>query len=528
MRPYVDCGVKLGRSAKREPLVPYGKAELLREMERCAVHAALVENMVSENYGYARGNAELEEICADEPRLFHLAACPPTFRWETREAEGYLAARFDAGARGAFVKPTIQNFDFDSFSIEPVAGACVKRGLPMLVCGEAEIFAGLREILADYPELDVVLLYSHWSLLRRLFPMLERFPNLTVDLGGTQSNDIVDVIAKNFGARRMVYSSGYPTRCMAGIKPLVEYSGLCETEKDLVAYKNACRLFNIDEHILTPYRAGIADELEAAMLEGRPLSKWNIIDIHAHVVDARDHSANTMMFNADADSIAKKTDKLGIGRVAFSSWEGLYGGGARANETVRAALKKYPDRFIGYATANPRYGGDIEDAIERHETDGFLGLKPYPQTQGLKFTDERYRPWYEYGNKRKLFMLVHSGDQITADQINEIAPLYPDLIFLMAHSGISWETARINLALAKKHENVMLELTFTAMTRGTVEFFTNEIGSERVFFGTDLPMRDPGPQLAWVVFAEIPYEDKLNILYKNAERILDRIIPAGN
>ena len=98
----------------------------------------------------------------------------------------------------------------------------------------------------------------------------------------------------------------------------------------------------------------------------------------------------------------------------------------------------------------------------------------------------------------------------------------------MAHSGISWETARINLALAKKHLNIMLELTYTAMTRGVIEFFTNEIGSERVFFGTDLPMRDPGPQLAWVGFAEIPYEDKLNILYRNAEKLLDRIVPAEN
>jgi len=58
-----------------------------------------------------------------------------------------------------------------------------------------------------------------------------------------------------------------------------------------------------------------------------------------------------------------------------------------------------------------------------------------------------------------------------------------------------------------------------------IEYFVREVGSERVLFGTDLPMRDPGPQLAWVVFAEIPFEDKLNILYKNAERLFQRVLP---
>ena len=85
--------------------------------------------------------------------------------------------------------------------------------------------------------------------------------------------------------------------------------------------------------------------------------------------------------------------------------------------------------------------------------------------------------------------------------------------------------ARINTALAKAHENVVLEITYTAATRGSIEYMVSEIGSERVLFGTDIPMRDPAPQLAWVAYAEISVEDKINILGKNMQRILSRVNP---
>jgi len=510
----------------REPLVPVDATELMREMERCAINAVLVENMVSVNHSFVRGNRENIETCAAHPRMYPLATCPPTYRWETPEGAYYLAAQLDSGAKGMLLRPSPLRHDLDPAALEPSADMLRERGLPLLLTAEdTAVLDGLRGILPAFPELNVVLLYASWGDLRRIFPLLDRFPNLIVDLGANQANDIVDVIARNFGADRMVYSSGYPQRCTAGLKPLIEYSHLSEADKDLVAHGNACRIFKIDRAELKPYDICHMDDMEKAITEGKPLTSWPVYDIHAHVVDAVDTTTGMMMWSTDFDSIAAKSTRLGIDKVAFSSWEGLYGGGARANGTVYQAMLKYPDKFIGYATANPGYQGDLEDAINCHETKGFLGLKPYCQAQGRRFNDPEYTPWYEYGNSRRLFVLVHSGDQATADQIDEVAPLYPDLTFLMAHSGAGWPAARTNLALARKHGNVMLELTYTAMTRGVVEYFVQEIGSERVFFGTDMPMRDPGPQLAWVVFAEIAFEDKLNILGRNMQRLLDRALP---
>jgi predicted TIM-barrel fold metal-dependent hydrolase len=528
MRLYIDCGVRLGRAAKREALVPYMPEELIREMEHCCVHAAMIENMASTGHSFVRGNAELFEIHSANPRLYPLITCPPTYQWETPEGAGYLSVQLDKGAKGVLMRPGPLRHDLNPVTLEPTVYELIKRDLPLVLTIEDTTFPALRDVLAAFPELKVLFLYSNWAFQRQLFPLLDRYPNLTVDLGGNQANDLVDVIAKNFGVRRMVYSSGYPQRCVSGIKPLIEYSDLGEADKDLVAHGNACRLLGIDKALLQAYDVCHMDDMEKTLTAGKPMSAWPIIDIHAHVVDVKDSTTCVMMFNADFDNIAKKIERLGVQKVAFTAWEGCYGAGARANDTVRQGIERYPDKFIGYATANPNYEGDIDNAIENHERHGFLGIKPYSQMQGRKFNDPVYKPWFEYGNSRRLFALIHSGDQATADQIDEIAPMYPDLTFLMAHSGLSWDGARINSALAKKHDNVMLELTYTTMTRGVVEFFVRENGSERVFYGTDLPMRDPGPQLAWVVFAEISFEDKLNITCRNAERLLKRVLPPHN
>jgi len=523
MRLYIDCNAKLGRSSKREPLVPYCGAELAREMRRCVIHAAVVDNNQAADYSYVYGNAELDAECAANERLYWLAACPPTYKWEAPEGANYLINRLNSGARGVLTRPVKHRHELDAGSLEEIARILTERGLPLAVYCEEAPFNNLKEVLTAFPALNILLLNNSWGNLRQIFPLLDKHKNLYIDIGGNQANDLCDKVAEYFGADRMVYSSGYPSRCMAGIKTLIEYASMSETDKDLVAYKNACRLFKIDETSLVPYESHDLDEMELAITEGRPLNKWTVLDAHSHVIDERDATAGVMLFNGDADNIAVKIKRLGIQKTAFSAWEGLYGGGKRANETVARAMEKYPGLFVGYATANPRYDGDIEDAIDCLKNRGFSGIKPYSQTQGLKFTDPRYAPWFEYGDKHKHFALIHSSDQETANQINEIAPKYPDLYFLMAHSGSSWEAARINLALAKKHGNVMLELTYTAMTRGVVEFFVKEIGGDRVFFGTDLAMRDPGPQLAWVVFAEIPFEDKLKILGGNMKKMLDRI-----
>ena len=87
-------------------------------------------------------------------------------------------------------------------------------------------------------------------------------------------------------------------------------------------------------------------------------------------------------------------------------------------------------------------------------------------------------------------------------------------------TGASYGIARRAIELAKKYPNVVLEITYTTTARGMIEYLVDEVGADRVLYGSDLPMRDPTPQLAWVCYAKISEEDKKKILSGNIKRIL--------
>jgi predicted TIM-barrel fold metal-dependent hydrolase len=135
------------------------------------------------------------------------------------------------------------------------------------------------------------------------------------------------------------------------------------------------------------------------------------------------------------------------------------------------------------------------------------------------YNDARYEPWWKYGNAHHLFALMHPSDNFK-EEMNDLAARFPNINFLLAHSGWTWKQARLHVELAKKFPNCFLEITFTSVTNGTIEYMVKEVGSERVLYGSDAPMRDPFPQFGWVVYADISEEDKRNILGKNMQKIL--------
>ena len=122
-------------------------------------------------------------------------------------------------------------------------------------------------------------------------------------------------------------------------------------------------------------------------------------------------------------------------------------------------------------------------------------------------------------------MLVHTDSTWKIqEQVGELSLKYPDITFVLAHSGTNYIVADKNIELAKSRENVVLEITFTSVTRNMIEYLVSEVGADKVLYGSDAPMRDPAPQLGWVCYSRISEEDKKKILSGNIKRLLDRRI----
>nr|MBQ4320541.1 amidohydrolase family protein [Clostridia bacterium] len=509
-------------------------------MKYARVHASAVVDKSMYDYSFTFGNMRGLET-QKNPRLFGVAGVPTTVRIEC--GEGYLKQLYNDGFRIFTTCPTAFNESFSAGDMTYLANFLIDHDLPLLMTCTQVTFDALDAVMTAHPELKIILTDTSWGTNRKLFGLLERHRNLHFDISSNQANEILEITKKHFGIERALFGADWPKKSMPAIKSLIEYADLSEADKDMVAYGNACRLLHVDPMSLELYDDAecewddIAKECDA----GLPLSV-PVTDSHTHMAPAEDMTVTGFpMLNSDCDNIVKKMDRMGVDRIITAPWHGIANDGRAGNRDTLYAATKYPGRFLGFSTCNIHYEADLKGQVDPHDTayeagfenyswktmhtehpDVFVGIKPYWPYQRFDLAHPNTAEWYEYANAHNLLMLVHTGNDAVVDRVAELSLKYPNISFILAHTGISYAVARKNLSVAKIRDNVYLELTYTSTTRDIVEFLVSEVGAEKVLYGSDLPMRDPSPQLGWVAYTKLTTEQKKLILGGNIDRLLKR------
>ena len=523
-RKYFDVNCTIGRKSKPDEDFPYLEKDLLDDMRYSRVHGAAVSSNESIDYCFISGDRKLAEITGTGKggRLYGVATLPATAVFESGDPE-YLNKLFAAGIRGIRIAPSRFVCGSDPRDMEEIAEALIRRNLPLFYPSN-EGFERLIPLLDAYKKLNVILLSSSWGTNRQLFPLLERYPALHFEYSKNQANDVLELTKKHFGIERVLFGTGWPYTSMAALKSLNEYAALSDEDKDAAAYKNACRLLKIDPDELTAYDDADCqyDDIAKAADAGKPMPV-PVIDAHTHMVP-REHktTSGVLMLNSSPEHMAEKFSRMGVKTALTAPWEGICTDGMAGNEQILYAAKKFPGMFLGYNTCNVNYADDLSGwrgYFDKYPG-VFAGIKPYWPYQQFSLLNDSLRPWLEYADERGLLLLLHASSPERNGEAAELSERYKGITFILAHAGAEYRTAREHVKLIKARKNVVAEITFTSLTRGVMEYLVNEIGAEKVLYGSDAPMRDPSPQLGWVAYAKISYEDKCKILYKNIERLM--------
>jgi predicted TIM-barrel fold metal-dependent hydrolase len=149
-------------------------------------------------------------------------------------------------------------------------------------------------------------------------------------------------------------------------------------------------------------------------------------------------------------------------------------------------------------------------------------VKLHPSLHDYPADGEAYQVVYEAAGERGIPVTTHTwvGDKrCTPGLYVELAKEFPGTSFIMVHSGGSIKGVGEAIAAASKSDNVYLG-TCGSLTFGIVEKMVEVLGSERIVFETDMPFIDPAAQLGKVIYAPIPDEAKIDILGRNAGRLL--------
>lgn len=216
--------------------------------------------------------------------------------------------------------------------------------------------------------------------------------------------------------------------------------------------------------------------------------------------------------------------RLGYAGAGIMSWNVVSGDSAGGNEAVRQALEFFPPGYWGLGSFDPVHFSqeELENLIPQLYADRrFLGMKPYHF--GIRYDDPRYDVWWKYGNQRRLYGLIdHTIDDCT--EVDNLASRFPDVSWVIAHTGGSYKAADQAIACIEKHPNVFAEITYTTVTAGIIDYLVEHAGEDRVLYGSDLPMRDPRQQLGWVIYSRINEKVKARVLGLNALAIIGRVV----
>jgi len=528
---YLDSYASIGKWAGKDPAAPWTVEEMLQDMKRCGIHGALVFSNYARDLQPSVGNEIVAEICRENPRLFPAWVALPSVADEAPKGSQFVEQMLAAGAKAAKIYPRLHHFRVNEANVGDLLDALQEKRIPLLVdAGNYEPYNQITweevEWLAQsYPNLPVILHAVRWEATRILLPLLQRFPNLHVEFSSYQANRILEFLVEKVGANQLLFGTEMMQKSPGAAKAFIDYADISEDDRRKIAGGNLIHLLKLEEIPPDYESVPIDDAVLAKARKGQPISDMLVIDGHAHISE-KGHSdiVIAVMPHADAAGVIDRNRRIGVDITCASGWGGVWTDYERGNWAVAEAVRDFPENFVGYATLDPLYVTDWEKELKFcYEESGMKGMKPYYPRNKIPYSDPAYEAWFRYGNEHRLFALMHPSDNFE-EEMNILAKKYPEISFLLAHSGWTYEVARRHVRLAKRFPNVFCEITFTSVTNGVIEFMVKEVGSEKVIYGSDTSMRDPIPQFGWVAYADISEEDKRNILGRNMKKILDRCL----
>lgn len=251
---------------------------------------------------------------------------------------------------------------------------------------------------------------------------------------------------------------------------------------------------------------------------GLPLEDVLVIDSHCHIgkwwqFHIPGHTAEDMLTSMD---------RLGLNKAFITAHSAIGPDYTHGNDMVIDAVKRYPERFIGYATVNPNYESDMKNELDRcFSVNGIRGIKLHPGCHGAAIDYKKYRIAYETANELACPVLIHVWGKADVDAIDRVSALYPQARFVIGHSGADIHAMEDAIEVVKSRDNAYLDLAVSVAFEGNVEWFVSEVGSTKVLYGSDMPFLDPRPALGRVAMADITDDEKKNILGLNMKSILE-------
>lgn len=272
------------------------------------------------------------------------------------------------------------------------------------------------------------------------------------------------------------------------------------------------------------------------------------IDIHTHVPNppgsgpSAQQEQMSRYFGTDqrgsVEQMYERFTELDIFAVVFGvDSETTSGNPYTGNDYTAEIVRRYPDRFMGFASVDPHKGRAAVKEMERAVRDlGLRGLKLHPISQAFFPNDIRFYPLWEKCAELGVPVLFHTGQTAVGAglpgggglkikyaqpiHIDDVAADFPELNIIMAHPGVPWQEEQLSVALHKPNAYIDLSGWSPKYFRPILVQYANSILQDKVLYGSDFPALTPERWFQDFEGLNLKPEVRQKILLDNAKKLL--------
>lgn len=211
-----------------------------------------------------------------------------------------------------------------------------------------------------------------------------------------------------------------------------------------------------------------------------------ILDSHSHIGSCR-----VFDLNVSEEDLIRNMDAKGVDAAVVQPFPGAYPQPpVDIHNRIAKLVEEYPGRIFGIASVNPHVvsKGAWREEVERCIRElGFVGVKLHTIGHALLPNSKDGIMIFDAGNELGVPVMVHTGLGIPPALPGMVIPAarkYPNLPIILSHCGFHIATGEA-VFIASNFKNLYVECSW--LFGGDILWAINELGQEKVMFGSDLP-----------------------------------------
>lgn len=520
-RIYIDINNQVGKRPNIiNSQIPYNVESFLEDHKRAGIDLSMAISSKAIPYSVILGNEEIFELSKKYKEICPIVTLYPGIEYDINNIDAYFEKLYNMGARGIYLDLS-KMFEFVSSLFINIFKFARKYNLPIMISWDdikdKDKFFELIEMNQD---LKIIILNLNWAYKKFVFEYMKKNNNVYIGINGFNYQGMIEDVCKTFSSKRLLFASGYPFYNIGASKAMLEYADISEKEKDDISYKNAMYLFNVNILKKCPYDLS-RDYIAYLVDNGMPLSEnlnFPIIDVHTHFVSEEAKTVDWIGSGKSIDELIKVSKRLGISEIRTSSMDGLLFDGILGNNAVDKVINRNGILIKGYVTANPYYNEDIQLAIQKLHDYRYVGVKLYPSKNRYEYDGVLYEPILNEASKLGKYFLLHGSPE----EAKRVMKKYPYLKVILAHATQSYEFMDKVIELSKEYQQLYVDICCRYIVNGAIEYLVNNIGSNRVLFGSDSNLLSQEAHIGWLGYSNLSFEDKKNLLSNSAKKLVKK------